>query len=94
MVGQRHLIDKILARYSAPFTVFRELIQNANDADAEIFEILFQPIVEEDQKARNSYTPIASKKKRKRIYCSYQSTINNKSSWVSPALRQAQFRFT
>ncbi|RKP11940.1 histidine kinase-like ATPase [Piptocephalis cylindrospora] len=31
-VNQRHLIDKILARYSAEFTVFRELLQNANDA--------------------------------------------------------------
>jgi hypothetical protein len=31
-VNQRHLIDKILARYSAEFTVYRELLQNANDA--------------------------------------------------------------
>ncbi|RKP26067.1 hypothetical protein SYNPS1DRAFT_14733 [Syncephalis pseudoplumigaleata] len=31
-VNQRHLIDKILARYSAKYTVFRELLQNANDA--------------------------------------------------------------
>ncbi|RKP10023.1 hypothetical protein THASP1DRAFT_22221 [Thamnocephalis sphaerospora] len=31
-VNQRHLIDKILARYSAKHTVFRELLQNANDA--------------------------------------------------------------
>jgi hypothetical protein len=31
-VNQRHLIDKILARYSAAFTIFRELLQNANDA--------------------------------------------------------------
>ncbi|KAJ1925062.1 hypothetical protein IWQ60_004808 [Tieghemiomyces parasiticus] len=33
-VNQRHLIDKILARYSAPFTIYRELLQNANDAGA------------------------------------------------------------
>lgn len=33
-VNQRHLIDKILARYSAEFTIYRELIQNANDAGA------------------------------------------------------------
>ncbi|ORX44853.1 hypothetical protein BCR36DRAFT_334006 [Piromyces finnis] len=40
-VNQRHLIDKILARYSAEFTVFRELLQNSNDACAEDVEILF-----------------------------------------------------
>ena len=31
-VNQKALIDKILARYSADFTVFRELIQNSDDA--------------------------------------------------------------
>ncbi len=31
-VNQRGLIDKILSRYSSPFTVFRELLQNADDA--------------------------------------------------------------
>ncbi|OLY82783.1 hypothetical protein AYI68_g3090, partial [Smittium mucronatum] len=40
-VNQRHLIDKILARYSAEFTVFRELIQNANDAEAKNLKIRF-----------------------------------------------------
>ncbi|KAG4097577.1 hypothetical protein H8356DRAFT_993004 [Neocallimastix lanati (nom. inval.)] len=40
-VNQRHLIDKILARYSAEFTVFRELLQNSNDASAEDVEIIF-----------------------------------------------------
>jgi hypothetical protein len=40
-VNQRALIDKILARYSSDFTVFRELIQNANDAGASDVEILF-----------------------------------------------------
>jgi len=39
--NQRHLIDKILARYSAPFTVYRELAQNADDAEATALEILF-----------------------------------------------------
>ncbi|TPX56519.1 hypothetical protein PhCBS80983_g04477 [Powellomyces hirtus] len=41
-VNQRHLIDKILARYSAEFTVFRELLQNSNDAGATNVQILFQ----------------------------------------------------
>ncbi|KAJ3027400.1 hypothetical protein HDV00_011219 [Rhizophlyctis rosea] len=41
-VNQRHLIDKILARYSAEFTVFRELLQNSNDAGATEVQIHFQ----------------------------------------------------
>ncbi|KAI8915690.1 hypothetical protein EDD86DRAFT_185483 [Gorgonomyces haynaldii] len=40
-VNQRHLIDKILARYSAEHTIFRELLQNSNDADARDVEIHF-----------------------------------------------------
>ena len=40
-VNQRHLIDKILARYSGEHTVYRELIQNANDASATKVEINF-----------------------------------------------------
>jgi hypothetical protein len=33
-VNQRALVDKLLARYKGEFTVFRELIQNADDAKA------------------------------------------------------------
>lgn len=29
IVNQRHLIDKILARYSAEYVLYRELMQNA-----------------------------------------------------------------
>lgn len=41
-VNQRHLIDKILARYSTDFTVFRELLQNSNDAGASKVEIILK----------------------------------------------------
>ncbi|KAJ3334211.1 hypothetical protein HDU76_006583 [Blyttiomyces sp. JEL0837] len=41
-VNQRHLIDKILARYSAENTIFRELLQNSNDAGASAVEIHFK----------------------------------------------------
>ncbi|KAI8818837.1 uncharacterized protein EV422DRAFT_167088 [Fimicolochytrium jonesii] len=41
-VNQRHLIDKILARYSQEYTVFRELLQNSNDAGASNVEIIFR----------------------------------------------------
>lgn len=41
-VNQRHLIDKILARYSTEYTVFRELLQNSNDAGATSVTISFQ----------------------------------------------------
>ncbi|KAJ7647485.1 hypothetical protein FB45DRAFT_893565 [Roridomyces roridus] len=41
-VNQRALIDKVLARYSGEFTVFRELLQNGDDAQATRVEIHFQ----------------------------------------------------
>ncbi|KXS11237.1 hypothetical protein M427DRAFT_115056 [Gonapodya prolifera JEL478] len=40
-VNQRALVDKILARYSGEYTVFRELLQNSNDANATEVEIDF-----------------------------------------------------
>ncbi|KAJ3549086.1 hypothetical protein NM688_g5219 [Phlebia brevispora] len=40
-VNQRALIDKVLARYSGEFTVFRELLQNSDDASAKAVEIHF-----------------------------------------------------
>ncbi|KAH7914527.1 hypothetical protein BJ138DRAFT_1123419 [Hygrophoropsis aurantiaca] len=41
-VNQRALVDKILARYPEEFTVFRELLQNADDARANSVEIHFR----------------------------------------------------
>jgi len=41
-VNQRALIDKVLARYSGEFTVFRELLQNSDDAQSKAVEIRFQ----------------------------------------------------
>ncbi|KAF9225139.1 hypothetical protein BS17DRAFT_879271 [Gyrodon lividus] len=41
-VNQRALVDKVLARYPEEFTVFRELVQNADDARAKNVEIEFQ----------------------------------------------------
>ncbi|KAJ8581652.1 hypothetical protein M405DRAFT_938167 [Rhizopogon salebrosus TDB-379] len=41
-VNQRALIDKVLARYPEDFTVFRELLQNADDARATKVQIDFQ----------------------------------------------------
>ncbi|KAG1747684.1 hypothetical protein EDB19DRAFT_1872895 [Suillus lakei] len=41
-VNQRDLVDKVLARYPEEFTVFRELLQNADDAGAQNFAIEFQ----------------------------------------------------
>lgn len=38
-VNQRGLIEKILARYSGDYTVFRELLQNADDAQASVRHI-------------------------------------------------------
>ncbi|KAH8828511.1 hypothetical protein DL96DRAFT_1603553 [Flagelloscypha sp. PMI_526] len=41
-VNQRALIDKVLARYSAEFTVFRELLQNSDDAKSTAVQIRFE----------------------------------------------------
>lgn len=41
-VNQRALVDKVLARYPEEFTVFRELLQNADDARATKVVIEFQ----------------------------------------------------
>eukprot|EP00978_Attheya_sp_CCMP212_P010586 scaffold25747_cov50-Attheya_sp.AAC.2 len=38
-VNQRALIDKILARYATAGAVYRELLQNSNDAEASVAEI-------------------------------------------------------
>ena len=40
-VNQRALIDKILARYASAGAVYRELLQNSNDAEATVAEIYF-----------------------------------------------------
>ncbi|ORY79100.1 hypothetical protein BCR37DRAFT_349993 [Protomyces lactucae-debilis] len=45
-VNQRSLIDKILSRYSSENTLLRELIQNADDADAQSVVISYESIVE------------------------------------------------
>lgn len=53
-VNQRHLIDKILARYSSEYTVYREVLQNANDAGASSFEIEFHTISNRNNLRSNS----------------------------------------
>lgn len=51
-VNQRALIDKVLARYSGEFTVFRELLQNSDDAQSSAVEIYFE--TEEYLRRKNS----------------------------------------
>lgn len=43
-VNQRSLIDKILSRYSGESVVFRELLQNADDASSTEAKIIFQSL--------------------------------------------------
>ncbi|KAJ3355282.1 hypothetical protein HDU91_005683 [Kappamyces sp. JEL0680] len=57
-VNQRHLIDKILARYSAEFTIYRELLQNSNDAGAQTVQIQFNTIKQEN--SAKSWLPWSS----------------------------------
>ncbi|GES75226.1 hypothetical protein GLOIN_2v1492674 [Rhizophagus clarus] len=41
-VNHRPLIDKILARYSSEFVIYRELIQNSDDAKSSSIQIIFE----------------------------------------------------
>ncbi|RGB35129.1 hypothetical protein C1646_814947 [Rhizophagus diaphanus] len=41
-VNHRPLIDKILARYSSEFVIYRELIQNSDDAGSSSIKIIFE----------------------------------------------------
>ncbi|CAB4491180.1 hypothetical protein RhiirA1_461418 [Rhizophagus irregularis] len=41
-VNQRLLIDKILARYSSEFVIYRELMQNSDDAKSSSIQIVFE----------------------------------------------------
>ncbi|QSL66000.1 hypothetical protein MERGE_003137 [Pneumocystis wakefieldiae] len=43
-VNQRALIDKILARYASEYTLFRELLQNSDDACSRHVEIHYQTL--------------------------------------------------
>lgn len=44
------MIDKILARYSSEYTIYREVIQNANDACASSLEIIFEGTINEQSR--------------------------------------------
>jgi hypothetical protein len=48
-VNQRALIDKILARYASAGAVYRELLQNSNDAEATIAEVYFTTSARREQ---------------------------------------------
>lgn len=43
-VNQRALVEKILARYSGENTLYRELLQNADDASATTVELHFRTV--------------------------------------------------
>ncbi|KAJ3193124.1 hypothetical protein HK101_005381 [Irineochytrium annulatum] len=74
-VNQRHLIDKascltvILARYSAENTIYRELLQNSNDAGASEVEIHFKtdPSLSQALAPTLSLTSVANAFMRKAI---------------------------
>ncbi|KAG0933842.1 hypothetical protein G6F57_009475 [Rhizopus arrhizus] len=63
-VNQRHLIDKILARYSAEYVLYRELMQNADDALSSAVQICFHTNSPES----SSKTPNLSAKCNKIVF--------------------------
>jgi hypothetical protein len=58
--NQRALIDEILARYATAGAVYRELIQNSNDAEASIAEIYFTTTMTTAAKASTESTTTSS----------------------------------
>ena len=52
-VNQRALIDKILARYASEGAVYRELLQNSNDAQATMAEVCFRVTNHYDENNNN-----------------------------------------
>ncbi|KAJ1980690.1 hypothetical protein H4R34_002368, partial [Dimargaris verticillata] len=65
-VNQRHLIDKILARYAAAFPIYRELLQNANDAGAKEAKIVFRSAA--STSATNGVKPVPGTYDPKQLY--------------------------
>ncbi|KLT40935.1 hypothetical protein CC85DRAFT_286971 [Cutaneotrichosporon oleaginosum] len=57
-VNQRALIDKILARYSGEHTIFRELLQNADDAGAQSVQVKFYTQAGVDAAERRAPAPL------------------------------------
>lgn len=90
-VNQRHLIDKILARYSSEFTLFRELIQNANDAGASHVEVrlstgagaAYQPATHADDGGGGETSPSSSSSSIVSSASSAASAILNIFKWGS-----------
>ncbi|RGB34624.1 hypothetical protein C1646_143658 [Rhizophagus diaphanus] len=56
-VNQRLLIDKILARYPSEFVVFRELMQNSDDAGSSTVQIVFETASNNYKAVRNPSNP-------------------------------------
>ncbi|GBB83155.1 hypothetical protein RclHR1_00010037 [Rhizophagus clarus] len=56
-VNQRLLIDKILARYPSEFVVFRELMQNSDDAGSSTVQIIFETADNNYKAIRNLSNP-------------------------------------
>ncbi|KAF8415909.1 hypothetical protein L210DRAFT_876000, partial [Boletus edulis BED1] len=57
-VDQRALIDKMLARYSGKFTVFRELLQNADDAGSSTVQICFKSVAWQGEEHDTDASPL------------------------------------
>ena len=75
-VNQRALIDKILARYASAGAVYRELLQNSNDAGATVAEIYFTT----NKGSENESLPTADGLGVKTQSLTLQQPLENKSN--------------
>ncbi|KAF8549064.1 ATPase domain of HSP90 chaperone/DNA topoisomerase II/histidine kinase, partial [Imleria badia] len=76
-VNQRALIDKVLARYSGEFAVFRELLQNSDDARSSKVEIHFETADHLDRRTQGEENPDASTLPDLKCACVTQWTFRN-----------------
>ncbi len=78
-VNQRALIDKILARYAAEFTVFRELLQNADDAGATHCELRFESQRSQTATSSGNHGSAGSSSTPSNLLPDFKATLSN---WV------------
>ena len=75
-VNQRALIDKILARYASAGAVYRELLQNSNDAEATIAEISFTTTTKPDDESSSATTTTSGIRRTNNIVSQVQYRNN------------------
>lgn len=89
-VNQRALIDKILARYASASAVYRELLQNSNDAGATVAEIHFTTAITSANSTATATTALFTTKQTTNHH--HHDASNGNSSNNSAVVTQVVYR--